>query len=131
MGYKPVHSSSRPSTCAASSTTNKERASERPASALVDEALICEPFDNSNEVLLSTEILAIVNHSGRCLIIAFTFLTKFEAVLNLVAITKTFLSRWNINIHTTYAADTVEIPSWRAFKITLNRLSLKSRIKSS
>ncbi|HCT54315.1 MAG TPA: hypothetical protein DF712_17845, partial [Balneola sp.] len=62
-------------------------ASERPASELVEDALICEPFVNSKLVLLSIDMLAIFIHSGKCLWIALTFLTKFAAVPNLVAIT--------------------------------------------
>ena len=126
VGYKPVHSSSKPSTCAASSTTKRERASERPASELVEEAFICEPFVSSKEVLLSIAMLDILIQSGRFLWIALTFLTKFAAVPNFVAMTSTFLSRWNSISHATYAAVIVEMPSCLAFKTTLNRWSLKS-----
>ena len=56
-------------------------------------ALIWDPLDNSNEVLLSVTIFEILIHSGKCFMIDFTFLTKLAAVPNLVAITRMFLSR--------------------------------------
>ena len=93
VGYKPAHNSSRLSTCAASSITKRDKASERPASPEVDVALICDPFESSNEALLSIEISAKTSHSGRFFMIALTFLTRFAAVANLVAITRMFLSR--------------------------------------
>ena len=58
----------------------------------VEEALICEPLANSKEFLLSVVILAIIIQSGSDFIINFTFFTKFDAVLSLVATTKMFLS---------------------------------------
>ena len=126
VGYSPVHSSSTPSTCAASSITNNDRDSERPASEDVDEAFISDPFDNTNEARLSIVIFAICIHGGRFLIICFTFFTRLPAVWNLVAITRIFLLRWKSIIHAIYAAVVVEMPSCLAFKMTLNRLSLKS-----
>ena len=92
VGYKPVHSSSKPSTWAASSITRRESASERPASPDVDDALTSDPLVRTKEVLLSILMLAIHIHGGRFSIIALTFFTKFAAVWNLVAITRTFLS---------------------------------------
>ena len=80
--------------CAASSTTSNDSASERPASSEVGTALIIDPFDNSNDVLLSISIWASFNHSGRFFIMLFTFLTRFAAVLNLVASTTMFFSLW-------------------------------------
>ena len=52
--------------------------------------------------------------------IALTFFTRFAAVLNFVAITRTFFSRWNIINHATYAAEIVEIPNCLAFRMMLN-----------
>ena len=100
VGYKPVHNSSKPSMCAASSSTKSDNASERPASPDVEAALIEDPLDNSNEVRLSTLIVAIFSQSGTFRIMFLTFLTKFPAVANLVAITRMALSRWNNIIHT-------------------------------
>ena len=79
--------------CAASSRTKRDSASERPASPDVDAAFIVDPFDNSKEVRLSTEMDAIRIHSGRFFMILLTFLTKFPAVANFVAITRIDLSR--------------------------------------
>ena len=121
VGYRPVHSSSRPSMWAASSSTNNDRASERPASPEVEVAFIEDPFDSSKEVRLSTLMVAILSQSGRFLMMFLTFLTKFPAVANFVAITKMALSRWNNIIQTTYPAVIVEIPSCLALRITLNR----------
>ena len=59
----------------------------------VEAALIDEPLESSNDVLLSTVIVAIFNQSGRLRIIFLTFLTKLPAVANLVAITRIALSR--------------------------------------
>ena len=42
---------------AASSITSKDNASERPASPAADVALICEPFFNLNDSLLSSSVL--------------------------------------------------------------------------
>ena len=55
--------------------------------------LTTEPFDNSKECLLSTLTFEIMSHSGILANICFTFLTMLLAVLYLVAITSTFLSR--------------------------------------
>ena len=49
---------------------------KRPASPDVEDALICEPFDNTKDVLLSISTVEIFNQSGRFLIIAFTDETK-------------------------------------------------------
>ena len=49
--------SSTPLINAASSITNSERASDLPASPELDTALICEPFLNLNESLLSLKTL--------------------------------------------------------------------------
>ena len=121
VGYKPVHSSPRFSMWAASSSTSKERASDRPASPDVDAALMEEPLDSSKELRLSTSIVAILSQSGRLRMMLLTFFTKFPAVANFVAMTRIALSRWNNIIQTMYPAVTVDIPSCRAFKITLNR----------
>ena len=59
----------------------------------VEVALIEDPLDNSKDVLLSTEIVAIRIHSGKFFMMLLTFLTKFPAVANLVAITRIDLSR--------------------------------------
>ena len=93
VGYRPVHRSSRPSTWAASSITRRDKASERPASPDVDDAFTSDPLVSTKEVLLSILILAIRSQGGKPSIILFTFLTRFAAVWNLVAITRTFLSR--------------------------------------
>ena len=93
VGYRPVHSSSRPSMCAASSRTKRDSASERPASPEVEAALIDEPFDNSKEVRLSTEISAILIQDGRFRMMFLTFFTKFPATANFVAMTRMDLSR--------------------------------------
>ena len=92
VGMIPVQISSMFSTWAASSTTSKDTASERPASADVGIAFTTEPLDNSNEFLLSTLTFEIFNQSGIFARICFTFLTMLLAVLYLVAITRTFLS---------------------------------------
>ena len=93
VGYNPVHNSSKFSMCAASSKTNNDKASDRPASPDVEAALIEEPFDSSKEVRLSTLIVAIFSQSGSCRMMPLTFFTRFPAVANFVAITRMALSR--------------------------------------
>ena len=63
------------------------------ASPEVEAALIEEPLESSNDVRLSTVIVAMLNQSGTLRMIPLTFFTRFPAVANLVAITKIDLSR--------------------------------------
>ena len=63
VDWDDIHISSILSINAASSNTNKDSASERPASPAADVALICEPLEYLKDNLLSS-IAVCFNHDG-------------------------------------------------------------------
>ena len=79
---------------AASSTTNSDKASERPASGEDAIAFTCEPFFNLSDSLLSSteELPPSLNQTGNKSCITLTFSTKFFATVTLVAITNALKS---------------------------------------
>ena len=76
---------------AASSSINKDRASERPADSFEAIAFICEPFANRNESLFVSSTF-VFNQDGNPSYITLTLVTRFLAVSLPVAITRMFLS---------------------------------------
>jgi len=91
VGYRPVQMSSKSLMNAASSTMSRDSASERPASGEVGIAVICEPLSNLIACLVGSNLVR-SNHLGSPSNMIFTFLMKFIAVDNLVAMTRIFLS---------------------------------------
>ena len=84
---------------AASSIISKESASERPASGVAAIALICEPFSNRRESLLSSADGTFI-HEGKLSNITLTFVTRFLATSCLIAITRMLKSSLNIIFQT-------------------------------
>ena len=103
---------------AASSIINKDKASERPDSSELATALIWEPFLYRNDNLLSST-QGCFNQPGKLACITLTFVTKFFAVSCFVAMTKIFLSCWNVIIHKAYPAVNVDKPNCLAFNTIL------------
>ena len=95
---------------AASSIINNDNASERAPVVADETALICEPFLNFNESLLSASILPF-NQLGKLSCITRTFVTKFFATSCVVAITSTLKSSLNNMLHKANPADKVDIPN--------------------
>ncbi len=118
VGCAAVQILSTPGMKAASSRINNDKPSERAASSVEVSATICEPLAYSSDSLLSVTHFDF-NQVGRLACITRTFVTRLRALDCFVAITKTFLSLWNVIIHRAYPATRVEIPNWRPFRIIL------------
>src|SRR3990167_4396283 len=130
VGYRPVQISSKSRMCAASSTINNDKASDRPASGDVGTAVICEPLLNEIDCLVGSNFVS-NNHLGKLSRMIFTFLMKFIAVVSFVAMTRTFLSCLKIAYHVAYAAVTVDRPSCLDFKMILKRSFSNDAMQSS
>ena len=103
---------------AASSITNNDNASDRPAVPVLDTALTCDPFLNLKLNLLSSNVLPL-SQLGKLSCITLTLVTKFFATSCVVAITKQLKSCLNNMFHKIYPADNVEMPNCLDLSIIL------------
>ena len=115
---------------AASSITNNDKPSERPASSVVGIDAMKEPLENSISVTVPYSLalpftILVLRCGGRFLYMYLIFLSTFLAVESLMDTMFIFLSGWNIANHKQYMAINSVMPACRNLRMILNRLIRK------